>query len=146
MVGKRLVNGELVENPDAKWAITDSTRQWLRDAVTSAFDDGMSPAQLGKAVLESQAFSKSRAKMIAHTEIGNANLATLETAAVQAGATHKRSFLSDDHEHLDVCDLAAEAGEVPIDFVYQGGAKRPLFHPRCQCSESYYVRKKVPTQ
>lgn len=147
MVGKRWVDGELVDNPDARWAITDSTREWLREEITAAFAEGMSPAQLAAAIRSSQAFSKSRAKMIAHTEIGNANMQTLESASVLAGATHKRSFLSANHDHDDICDAAAAAGEVPIDYVYAGGATRPLFHPRCKCSESYYVRKKkVPTQ
>lgn len=142
LVGRKYVDGQLVDNPNAKWAITDSTREWLRDEVAAAFEDGMSPAQLGKAILESQAFTKSRAQMISHTEIGNANMQTLETASTKAGATHKRSFLSADHDHDDICDDAAEAGEVPIDHIYEGGFTRPLYHPRCQCSESYYVRKK----
>jgi hypothetical protein len=146
LVGRKWVNGELIENPDAEWAITDSTRDWLREEITSAFEDGMSPAELGKAIRESPAFTKSRAKMIAHTEIGNANMETLESASVKAGATDKRSFLSADHDHDDICDAAAEAGEVEIDFVYEGGFTRPLYHPRCQCSESSYARKKVPTQ
>jgi len=143
LVGRRWMDGELIENPDAQWAITDATREWLRDAVTAAFEDGMSPAQLGKAIRGSQAFTKSRAQMIAHTEIGNVNMRTLESASVAAGATHKRSFLSADHDHDDICDEAAAVGEVPIDYVYPGGATRPLYHPRCQCSESYYIRKKV---
>lgn len=141
MVGRRWVDGQLVENPDARWAITDSTRDWLREQVTAAFEDGMSPAQLGKAIRESQAFTKSRAQMIAHTEIGNANMQTLESASTLAGATHKRSFLSADHDHDDFCDDAADAGEVPVDYDYGLGFTRPLYHPRCQCSESYYVRK-----
>lgn len=142
MVGRKWVDGELVENPDAQWAITDSTREWLREAVSSAFQDGMSPAQLGNAIRESQAFSKSRAKMIAHTEIGNANLATLEASAIDAKATSKRTSLSANHDHDDVCDDAADRGEVPIDYVYANGMTRPLFHPRCQCAISYYVRRK----
>lgn len=141
LVGMRFVDGVLVENPNPKWAITDSTREWLRDAITSAFEDGMSPAQLSTSIRDSLAWSESRSDMVAHTEIGNANMVTLEATSRQFGATHKRSFLSSLHDIDDVCDDAAEAGEVPIDYVYDGGASRPLYHPRCMCSESYYVRK-----
>lgn len=142
MVGKRLVNGVLIDNPNAQWTITEPTREWLRRLVNSAFEDGMSPADLAKEIQANQTFSKSRAQMIAHTEIGNINVATHAAAAIKAGATHKRSFLSANHDHDDFCDLAAEAGEVTIDHDYGFGLKWPLYHPRCCCSESFYWRKK----
>lgn len=142
LVGRKLVDGQWIENPDAQWAITDSTRDWLREEISSAFLDGLSPQQLAQEIRGSQAFTQSRARMIAHTEIGNANMVTLESASTKAGATHKRSVLSANHDHDDVCDAAAAVGEVPVDYVYESGTTRPLYHPRCQCSESYYVRRK----
>ena len=143
MVGKRLVNGILIENPDAKWRIDEPTRQWIREAVTEAFEEGASPAQLAKTLRGSYAFSKARAKMIAFTETGEINMRTHEAAATFSGATHKRSQLSSDHDQDDFCDDAAEAGEVPIDYDYGLGMRRPLYHPRCQCSMTYYVREKA---
>jgi hypothetical protein len=143
MVGKKWIDGKLVDNPDTKWAITDSTRDWLRDAIEKAFTEGASPAQLAKSIQASQTFSKSVAHMIAHTEIGNANIQSHARVARAGGATHKRSFHSADHDIDDVCSLAAAAGEVPIDLVYSGGLKWPLYHPNCRCSISFYVRKPV---
>lgn len=141
MVGMRWVNGELVENPDARWTITESTRDWLRDVATQAFEEGLSAEQFARAVEASPAFSRKRAQMIAHTEVGNAAVASQLEVSVAAGATHKRTFLSADHDHDDFCDAAADAGEVPIDHDYGGGLYAPLFHPRCKCSISTYVRK-----
>lgn len=141
MVGMKYLDGELVTNPDARWAITDSTRDWLRDIATQAFEEGLSPEKFARAVEASPAFSRSRAKMIAHTEIGNASVASQLEVAVAAGATHKRTFLSADHDHDDFCDQAAADGEVPIDHDYGDGLYAPLFHPRCKCSISTYVRK-----
>jgi hypothetical protein len=144
LVGLKWVGGELVPNPDAQWAITNSTRDWLAESVAQAFEAGMSPAQLAELIESSPAFSASRAQMIASTEVGNANVATLLHTSIAAGATHKRSFLSADHpdDDDDICVDAADAGEVPIDFDYGAGQLGPLFHPRCKCSISTYVRKK----
>ena len=143
LVGMRWVDGNLIANPDARFAITQSTRDWLREATAQAFEEGLAPAEFAKQVEGSQAFSRSRARMIAHTEIGNANVSSQLQVAVEAGATHKRTFLSADHpaDDDDVCVDAADEGEVPIGHDYGGGLQAPLFHPRCKCSISTYVRK-----
>jgi hypothetical protein len=143
MVGKKWVNEKLVDNPDARWVITESTRDWLRDAIEKAFTVGASPAQLAKSIQASQAFSKTQARMIAHTEIQSAAIYSMVKGARAAGATHKRSSISADHRGEDVCSMAAAAGDVPIDFVYPGGLKWPLYHPNCRCSISFFVRKPV---
>lgn len=143
MVGKRLVNGVLIDNPDAKWRIDEPTREWMRAAVTEAFEEGMSPAELTTRIREDYAFSKSRAKMIAFTETGNINVRTHAEASEKAGATHKRSQLSADHDQDDFCDEAADQGEVAFDFDYGLGLRHPLYHPRCRCSITYYFRRKA---
>lgn len=143
MVGKRLVDGTLIDNPYGAWRIDDPTRKWLRDLIERAFSEGMSPAQLAKEIQKNYAFSYKRAKTIAKTEIGNINAKTHAAAAVKMGANMKQSFLSFDHELSDFCDAAAEAGKVPIDFDYGGGMKWPLYHPRCWCSVSFYWDKSV---
>lgn len=144
MVGKRIVAGVLIDNPDARWTITEPTREWLRQAITAAFEDGLSPAQLGDLIRSDYAFSKARAELIAKTEVGNLNMWSNFASAKAMGATHKRSSLSADHDHDDFCDDAEAAGEVPIDYDYGFGFKAPLYHPRCQCAMSFYWRKKKP--
>lgn len=145
LVGKRIVAGVLIDNPDAKWTITEPTREWLRQAITSAFEESMSPDQLGKLIRSNYAFSSARAELIARTEVGNLNVWSHAASALAMGATHKASSLSADHDDDDFCDEAEAAGEVEIDFDYGFGLKWPLFHPRCECSETFYWRKKAKT-
>ena len=66
LVGMKYVDGELVPNPDAEWAITESTREQLRDLAVKALTDGMSVDALKTAIIASQSFSDMRAEMIAH--------------------------------------------------------------------------------
>lgn len=143
MVGKRLVDGILINNANAVWRIDEPTREWLRRQITEAFEDGMSPAELAKAIKGNYAFSKARANTIARTEIGNINARTHAAAAKRMGANMKQSFLSADHDVDDFCDLAAEAGKVPIDHDYGGGLLWPLYHPNCWCAISFYWDKSV---
>ena len=143
MVGKKWIDGMLVNNPDEKWTITDSTREWLRDAIEKAFTIGASPAQLAKSIQASLGFSKSVSRMIVHMEIQTAAIYSMFKGAREAGATHKRSSISVDHRGDDFCSLAVAAGEVPIDFVYPSGLKWPLYHLNCRCTISFVVRKPV---
>ena len=50
MVGKKWVDGELVDNPTAKWVIEDSTRDDLRKMITQAIDEGWSTGRLGNEI------------------------------------------------------------------------------------------------
>jgi hypothetical protein len=65
-------DGNLVENPNPEYAITDGTREFLRGLVSEAIDTGMSANQLADAVQASYAFSDTRAEMIGRTEIARA--------------------------------------------------------------------------
>ena len=141
MIGKTWMNGVLIDNPDPRWSITDSTRMWLRDGIRLAFEDGMSPAELANLIMGTGRFSKYAAKLIAFTEIAFINIRTHAATAVKSGATHKRSFLSADNDDDDFCDAAAAAGEVDIDFDYGNGLLWPLFHLGCRCTVSFYCLK-----
>jgi hypothetical protein len=141
MVGKRWLGGQLVDNPDPRWALTDLARNWLKEKIAIAFDEGWTPTRLASALYESGIFSKPSAKVIAATEIGFAHARAHKNSALAMGANMKRTSLSADHQVDDICSLAAAAGEVPIDYDYGMGLTFPLFHPACRCAISFYVRK-----
>lgn len=68
MVGRKWVDGKLVENPNAQWAISESTRDSLRSVIEDAFSRNTGMRELSSAIQEAGAFSESRAMMIAKTE------------------------------------------------------------------------------
>ena len=134
MVGKKWVDGELVDNPNAKYAITDATRQRLRDLTELAFDDGMSPRDLRSAILESSDFSASRAQLISQTELTNAQAQSAMDSWSQSGVVAKKIWLlSNDHGVPDECDENAAAGEIPVDEAFPSGHMAPGAHPGCFC-------------
>ncbi|HEY3315193.1 MAG TPA: phage portal protein, partial [Bacillota bacterium] len=73
LVGKRvLADGTVIDNPDRRWAITETTRQAIRDEVERGLAESLSAVDLAEELRSSHAFSASRATTIARTESGTA--------------------------------------------------------------------------
>jgi len=142
MVGKKWVDGKLVDNPDAQWAITDTTRSELRELIASAFKNQWTPKELGRQIDEAFVFSPGRAELIAQTETAFAQTAATVQTGKKFGAITKSCLLSNEHDIDDICNAAADAGEVPIDKAYPGGSLHVPLHPRCMCVELVHMPKR----
>lgn len=135
LVGRRIVDGQLVPNPNAEWAITDSTRDLLRDTITDALREGLSPAELAGRIEESYAFSSSRATMVARTEMAMADMAgSMEAFRATPGVQGKRWLTAGDDLVSDECQACEDAGTIPLDSAFPGGADAPPNHPNCRCA------------
>jgi type III secretion system FlhB-like substrate exporter len=140
LVGKKWVDGELVDNPNAKWAITEPTRDMLRSTVTDALDNGWTSQQLQQAIMQNEAFSASRAQMIARTELSRAASQGSRDAWKGAGLkVRKRNALSSAHEGPDECDECTAQGWLPFDEAFASGEQESPHHPRCACDIEYEV-------
>jgi hypothetical protein len=135
LVGKKLVEGRFVDNPDAEWSITETTRDHLRVLVEQALTEETYPSDLAGQIEASAGFSADRAEMIARTELKNiTTMANLEAWKASGVVDGKRSVLSFDHDVPDECDDASEDGVIGIDEVFSTGDDGPPYHPRCMCS------------
>ena len=130
MVGmRRLANGDLIENPDARWAISETTRDDIRELVTNAFLEKSSLRDLAKQVQEAGTFAPSRAKMIARTESKRAQTQGNITGWRESKVVGQVELqLSNDHDHDDECDEAADGGPYELD-----DAPDVPLHPNCEC-------------
>ena len=135
LVGKRWVGDTLVDNPDAEWAITDSTRIMVNEIITTGVDEGLSADALADRLAESYAFSPDRAYTIARTELAYAhtqgNLVAWRASGVVEG---KESILSQDHVGDDECNQNADEGPIPLDKNFGSGDDGPPYHPNCECA------------
>ena len=138
LIGKKWHDGKLVDNPDAKWAITDTTREELKALVEQAFKEGMTPAELRETTEASGVFTPSRAEMIARTEMARAQVKGALSTAQQAGAVGKEWQTSGDHDQDDECDENEDAGIIAIDDDFPSGDDGPPAHPRCNCVLVFY--------
>lgn len=132
MVGKRWVDGELVDNPDAEWVISETTRDMLRDDIAQAIEDGTSNEDLADLISENYAFSDERAETVARTETAFADVAGNLNAYQESGQVASKRWLTAP-DCCDLCDeLDGEVVDLDEDFPNDGGDGPPL-HPNCRC-------------
>lgn len=137
LVGKRVqADGTLVDNPNAEWAITETTRDNLHGMVNQAVDEGWTTQQLQHKIIESEDFSSSRALMIARTEKAYAAAHGEHQAAKDTGFKFKEWQTAG--ETCDECEANEEQGRIGIDDAFQSGDDCPPAHPNCRCSAGYY--------
>jgi len=140
LVGMRLVDGELVENPDAEWSIPDATRNMLRSTVTEALENGDSTDQLAKAIRESAAFSDERAETIARTEMAIAHLSGARTSWRESGLVAGRQFIA----APDCCDECQDQNGVIVGIDEEFPAGDAPLHPNCRCDEAPVLPEDMP--
>ena len=135
LVGKKVLDdGSLVENPDAKWSIAETTREDLQAVLTDGVEQGWSAKRLSDVIESSGVFNEDRALMIARTELALAHVAGNVEGWKQSGeVTGKRSLLGDLHDVPDECDDNADEGVIGFDESFSSGDDFPPFHPNCVC-------------
>jgi len=129
--------GNLIPNPDAKWAITETTRQDLRDIVADAFignTDREDIVENIKAALEtSRVFSDARAAMIAQTEIGRSQMGSSLEVWRKSGLVTKLVWEAVGDNPCPFC-LLNDGVEVDFGKPFPSGAHSTLeSHPNCAC-------------
>lgn len=134
LVGKKWVNGKLVDNPNAAYRIDQVTRDGVQSLVTQAMNEGWSNDRLATALKDSYAFSASRAELIAVTETAFAdvqgNMIAYEESGVVVG---KRWIVGSAEKLCPTCADNAAQGVIPFDKQFASGRLAPPAHPRCRC-------------
>jgi len=134
LVGNKVdEDGNIIENPDAKWAITDSTRDMLQRTIQASVKAGDSPRQLQQRIEDSVAFGDTRASTIARTELATAHIQGNKEGWTGAGVEFKKSALGSAHDLDDECDEAEADGAIPMDDLFSNGYDAPPYHPNCVC-------------
>ena len=133
LVGKKWNGEKYVDNPNPKWAITESTREVLRGTLSKAIDEGWSPQKLTATIRDDERFWQRRADMISRTEFQfahqNGNLIGWKASGIVKG---KQSLCIDGG--CPMCVENAEAGTVGIDENFPSGHDAPPYHPNCFCT------------
>lgn len=138
LVGKKWVDGELVNNPDALWAIDETTREMLRDTLSMGISAGLDIDDLRRLLEDDYAFSPERADMIARTEVITAHnqgaLSGYQQAKEAGLHVMKEWIVAEDELTCDECLDNADAGPIELDDVFPSGDDAPSAHPNCRCS------------
>ena len=118
--------GRLVPNPNAKWRIYESTRDYMRSDVTEALQKGWSNDQLAAKFADAYGFSADRAMLIARTETqmaGNAaQLAGYKASGVVDG---KQWLTAEDDKVEEDCEANGASGPTQaLEFFAEARSRR----------------------
>lgn len=133
MVGKKWVDGELIDNPNAEWRIDEATRDEIQRIIADGLENNIGRDAIADAIEEATAFSPERAELIANTEIGSANSeGALEgyKAARDIGIKLQKVWIPD-AEACEICQGNADDGPIDLDDTFSSGDDAPLAHPNC---------------
>lgn len=141
MVGmRRNLAGDLVENPDARWRIDESTRDFLRDDVGTAMREGWSNERLAAQIADSYAFSKDRAMTIARTETQMASNGGAVNGYRASGVVDGKIWLTAEDDLVsEECQENGDAGVIGLDDTFPSGDDAPPVHPNCRCSIAPFI-------
>lgn len=129
--------GNLVPNPDAKWAISETTRQDIRDIIADAFEGNVNREDIveniKQAIEDSRVFSDARAEMIAQTEIGRAQMGSGLDVWRKSGVVKKLLWECTGDDPCPIC-LINDGEEVDFGQPFPNGMMSTLdSHPNCSC-------------
>ena len=136
LVGRRvLADGTIIDNPSARWAISDSTRTMIRERIQEVIRENEGSDALIQSLQDDHAFSPARAEMISRTEIADINSrAHMETyhAAQEAGVTVKKAWLLGPRP-CQICRDNHAQGAIPLEESFKSGDTATPAHPHCVC-------------
>ena len=131
MVGMKWVDGELVENPNAMWAISDTTRDQLREIIAQALSEETPIDVLAERIRDAGSFSESRAETIANTEIATAQEKGVTGSWKATGAVEKVRWSPSSLGPCPECLDNVLAGSIPFGDTFPTGVLAPPNHPNC---------------
>lgn len=119
--------------------LNQTSREELRALVTRSISEGWSYERLAKEIhFKFEDFAKSRAHLVAVTELGNAyeEGGTAVGRTMQAaGIAVEKAWLTVGDDRVDPnCRANESAGWIPFDEPFPSGHMHPLDHPGCRCA------------
>jgi hypothetical protein len=130
LVGKKInKEGQIIDNPNAKYNITETTRNNIKKSIQTSIQLGENQEE-ATGRLSSMLKNPKRAALIAQTEAVNAYSNGMLEFGQQSMATGKEA---QDVGAIDVCLEYSAEGIVPLNHLYGGQYNGPSFHGRCRC-------------
>lgn len=134
LVGMKFDGEKMSPHPNPKWAITESTREYLRGTVVQALEEGWSPQKLANAIIDKPSIWKRRAEMIARTELAFAHSEGNFIGWEKSGVVEAKESILGDYDACDLCQGNANAGVIDLKEKFPSGHTVTPYHPHCRCA------------
>lgn len=140
LIGKKLdKSGNIVNNPNPKYNINETTRDQIEQSIRTSLNLGETQED---ATLRLQGIldDPDRAALIANTETVNAYQKGQSVYASETDAVGKEWESSNPD---DICGENADAGPIGIDDSYPSGDDEPTAHPNCVCNQRFIYQQEA---
>lgn len=132
LVGRKWVDGELIDNPNAKWSIAGVVRDRLKGIIAEGFEQKLTGDQIAQRIAaDPVAFGPARSRNIARTEIASAQEEGRSVYFKKAGFPQKEWS---DHDGCPICQGNAAQGPIDMSKAFQSGHEHAPAHPSCRCT------------
>ena len=123
-------------------SVTDTTRQYIRDALTGGLEAGEGISGIAKRIMQRGTFSNDRATLIARTETtrvqNGAQMGTLSEYKAQTGDAVTKEWVSAQDDRVRAEHLALNGEKREVDQAFSNGLLAPG-EPNCRCTLIYSV-------
>lgn len=137
LVGRRILsNGDIIDNPSARWAISESTRTEVNSLITRVLRENEGADTIIQELQDAHAFSPARAEMVSRTEVAGVNSRASMVAyreAEQAGVQVQKEWILGPNP-CEVCQANASQGPIGLDDSFDSGDDTAPSHPNCECA------------
>jgi hypothetical protein len=137
LVGKRVLeDGSIIDNPNAKWAIDESTREAIKNTISEGLHENIGSDAIVEALETDFAFSPERADMVSRTEIAMANSEAAMTGyreAEEDGVKLSKEWILGPAP-CEICQENNDAGPIGLDDEFPSGDDTVPAHPNCECA------------
>jgi len=130
----------LVDNPNADWSISQTTRDSLRTIVADGMERGATNDDLARDILDATTFSRDRADMIARTESAMADVNGTYAGWKASGVVAGKQFMA----APDCCDECQESDGEIVEIDDEFSAGEPPLHPNCRCGVLAVLPEDMP--
>lgn len=135
-------DGNLVPNPDARWAISNTTRERIKEIIAESFTEETPLPEIQEAIqdaLREEAtgngiFSEARARLIARTEVMRAQTMGNWDVWIKSGVVKKIKWLTSEDERTCLICEENDGVVVEIGKPFPSGDLYPIAHPLCRCT------------
>jgi hypothetical protein len=133
LVGLEMVDGKLVEDSTAEWAMSTTLKDDMLKTIRQAVAEDWTPSQLEAVISASVLFTQDHAEVIAENEVSRQQALGSLAAWRVSRKVLEYAWIVADLGCCPLCESFSMLGPVPVGYQFAPMITAPGAHPGCRC-------------